>query len=185
MYLRLAVLSIICSLTIVPSLCAQTDFIFTKAFDKKLKKYGLQYIQPEDLWLHPVPHEDEYDSYDLVLYSEDQDLEVRYIFRDKNSTIALSAMPQFEFYRSILDFASNEDETNQIVIQDVPTETANEAYNADWCLIAEFTPKQSISLMPKGRILGIYKEQTGLIFCMVFYKNEVPEYFISPIKFSL
>lgn len=185
MHMRLIVSFILMNLINVSDLSAQSDLIYTKAFGKKLQLHGLQYVPPDDLWLHPVPYQDEYDDYDLVLYSEDQDLEVRYIFRDKNSTIALSAMPQFEFYRSILDFASNESEANQIIIQDVETSTANKVYNADWCLIADFTPKQSISKMPKGKILGIYKENKGLIFCVVFYRNEVPDYFISPIKFLL
>lgn len=183
--MRSLFVSVVLSLIACIDLCGQTNYTYTKAFDQKLEKYGLQYIAPADLWLHPVPHEDEYDEYDLVLYSEDQDLEVRYIFRDRTSPIALSSMPQLEFYRSILDFASNENENNQIIIQDVPEETAEKMYNADWCLIAEFTPKLSISTMPKGRILGIYKENKGLIFCMIFYKNEVPEFFVSPIKFLL
>ena len=164
-------------------LAAQKAFTFTKSFDKKLKKYDLEYYQPTDIWLHPVPYQDEYDEYDMVLYSEDQDVEVRYLFRDSSSPLALSSMPHFEFYRSILDFASNEEEDNQIAIQDMLPETALELYNADWCLTAEFTPKASVSNMPKGRILGIYKEGSGLIFCVIFFDGDLPSYFELPIKF--
>lgn len=166
-------------------LTGQSEFTFTKAFQKKLEEYKLEYQTPSEMWLHPVPYQDEYDEYDLVLYSEDQDLEVRYIFRDSSSPIALSAVPHLEFYRSIIDFASNENGTNQIVIQDMLPETAQGVYNADWCLTADFTPKASISMMPKGKILGIYKKDTGLIFCVVFYKYELPEYFELPIKFLI
>lgn len=164
---------------------AQSEFKFTKAFEKKLKEYKLQYQSPTEMWLHPVPYTDEYDDYDMVLYSEDQDIEVRYIFRDSSAPIALSAVPHLEFYRSVIDFASNENESNQIMIQDMLPETAQKVYNADWCLTADFTPKASISRMPKGKILGIYKKDTGLIFCVVFYKNELPKYFELPIKFMI
>lgn len=162
----------------------QTDLIFTKDFENKLKKFGLEYLVPNKIWLHPIPYRDEYDEYDLVLYSEDQDLEVRYIFRDNSSPIALSSMPHLEFYRSILDFASNENENDQIVIQDMLPETAQEKYNADWCLTADFIPKESVTSLPRGKILGIYKEKLGLIFCVVFFKNELPKHFELPIKFK-
>jgi len=180
----IAILVFLFIVTAIP-LSGQSEFTFTKAFEKKLEEYKLEYQPPAKMWLHPVPYQDEYDDYDLVLYSEDQDLEVRYIFRDSSSPIALSEVPHLEFYRSIIDFASNENETNQIIIQDMLPETAKKVYNADWCLTADFTPKASISMMPKGKILGIYKKDTGLIFCVVFYKNELSEYFELPIKFMI
>lgn len=162
----------------------QDSFVFTKDFDAKLKEFKLEYIKPTEMFLHPVPHQDEYDEYDLVLYAENQKIEVRYIFRDDTSPIGLSAMPHLEFYRSIIDFASNEGESNQIMIQDMLPETALERYHADWCLIADFTPKKSVSIKPNGRILGIYKEETGLIFCMVFFDEELPDHFELPIRFA-
>jgi len=166
------------------SIAGQSAFTFTREFDEKLEKFNLEYLHPTEMWLHPVPHQDEYDEYDMVLYSEDQDVEVRYIFRDSSSPLALSDEPHLEFYRSILDFASNEEESNQIIIQDMLPETAQERYNAEWCLTADFTPKKNISMMPKGKILGIHKKMSGLIFVVVFYKNELSEYFQLPIKFK-
>jgi len=187
MSMRISSIALLMCFSIISlsDLCSQSDFTYTKDFEQKLQKFSLQYFQPTEMWLHPVPHQDEYDEYDLVLYSEDQKVEVRYLFRDENSPLALATMPHLEFYRSIIDFASNDHDANEIIIQDMDLETANEKYNADWCLTALFTPKQSISSKPLGTILGIYKEDTGLIFCMVFNTEELPEYFDLPIKFKL
>lgn len=177
---------VLCFILNLNSIClnGQSDFAYTKSFQQKLEKFNLEYLQPDDIWLHPVPFTDELDDYDLVLYSEDQDIEVRYIFRDETSPIALSSLPHLEFYRSIIDFASNELDANEIIIQDMLTETAQNKYNADWCLTANFTPKESVSSFPYGTILGIYKKDIGLIFCMVFHKDELPEYFDLPIRFK-
>lgn len=162
---------------------AQKDFVHTKEFDRKLKKYQLEYLTPAEIFLHPVPAQDDYADYDLVLHADNQKIEVRYIFHDANSPISRAMMPHLEFYRSIIDFASNDEESNQIAIQDMLPETAQETYNADWCLIAEFTPKPFLTLKTKGRILGIFKEGTGLIFCVIFYDDELPEYFELPVRF--
>ena len=177
----LIILISFCPLLII----AQGDFVHTKAFDAKLKKYDLQYQEPSEIWLHPLPHEDEYDAYDLVLHAEGIPIEVRYIFRDDKSPIALSATPHLEFYRSVIDFASNEEEANEIRIMDMLEEDVQSKYNADWCLVADFKPKFEISAKPKGRILGIYKEERGLIFCIIFYGTDtLPDYFELPIKFN-
>jgi len=162
---------------------AQKDFVYTKAFDEKLKQFQLEYFTPAEIYLHPVPQQDDYADYDLVLHADNQKIEVRYIFKDDDSPIGASSMPHLEFYRSVIDFASNEEASNQISIQDMLPETAKSKYNADWCLIAEFTPKEILTLKSKGRILGIYKEETGLIFCVIFYDDELPEYFELPIRF--
>lgn len=162
---------------------AQKDFVYTKAFDDKLKKFDLEYFTPAEIFLHPVPHQDDYADYDLVLHADNQKIEVRYIFHDDNSPIGTASMPHLEFYRSIIDFASNDEASNQISIQDMLPETAQEKYNADWCLVADFTPKEFLTLKTKGRILGIYKEETGLIFCVIFYDDELPEYFELPVRF--
>lgn len=162
----------------------QEKYILTKAFDKKLKDFQLEYLSPEDTWLHPVPYEDEYAEYDLVLYADDQTLEVRYIFQGEDSPIALSMNPHLEFYRSVIDFASNEPEANEIRIQDISSEQAKKKYNADWCLEAYFTPKEDLTLKSKGKILGIYKDKVGLIFCMILHdREEASPYFDLPIRF--
>lgn len=184
MLLRLAFVLSITFTVFGNCLYAQEGFVITKAFDEKLKKFGLEYLEPTKMYLHPIPHKDEYDEYDLVLYADNQEIEVRYIFRDDSSPISLAAMPHLEFYRSIIDFASNENESNQIMIQDIHPDEAAKNYNADWCLQADFTPKESVSPKPNGRILGIYKEETGLIFCMIFYDQELPTYFSLPVKFK-
>lgn len=163
---------------------AQDEFVHTKAFDEKLKHYQLEYFTPAEMFLHPVPAQDDYADYDLVLHADNQQLEVRYIFMDATSKIGTSAMPHLEFYRSIIDFASNDEASNQISIQDMHPEDVKKTYNADWCLVADFIPKEFLTLKTKGRILGIFKEETGLIFCVIFYDDELPEYFDLPVKFT-
>ncbi len=161
----------------------QRDFIHTKKFQKKIDRLGLFYYQPTEAWLHPVkPTSDDYGPFDLVLESSDEDIEIMYRFKEATSKNNLVSHPQLDMFQYVANLASNDQHTN-ITLTEIEHSVLDTVFNAQWGLYADFKPKQSLTHLPFCRMLAIYKEDHALIYSMIFYEEEVPEYFKLPISF--
>jgi len=178
---------LITSFTIILSsiVVGQPDLIHTKSFSKKLNKFKLYYYEATEGWLHPVPiRTKEYGKFDIALESSNQDIEIRYQFKDASHPQAISNHPQLDLYQYVANLATNNQSEN-IIISEIHPEVLDTVFNADWGLYADFTPK--ISLSPtrhKCRLLAIYKGNASLIYSMIFYNDEIPDYFDLPISFK-
>lgn len=162
----------------------QKDFIHTKKFQKKIDQLGLFYYHPTEAWLHPVkPRSDDYGPFDLVLESSDEDIEIMYRFKEINDKSNLASHPQLDMYQYVANLASNGQHTN-ITLTEIEQTVLDTVFNAHWGLYADFKPKESLTTLPYCRMLAIYKEEHALIYSMIFYEEEVPQYFTLPISFK-
>lgn len=162
----------------------QKDFIHTKKFQKKIDRLGLFYYQPTEAWLHPVkPTSDDYGPFDLVLESSDEAIEIMYRFKEVNDKSNLASHPQLDMFQYVANLARNDQNTN-ITLTEIEHSVLDTVFNAEWGLYADFRPKQSLTHLPYCRMLAIYKEEHALIYSMIFYEEEVPEYFELPISFQ-
>lgn len=162
----------------------QKRFQYTESFDETLDRMGLYYYEPTEAWLHPVPQKiKEYGPFDMILHSTDKDVEIRYRFKELHNSNDLANHPQLDLYQYVATLASNNQSPN-ITLTEIEAGIVDTVFNADWGLYADFTPKESLSRFPFCRMIALYKEEQAMIYSMVFYKEEVPEYFDLPISFK-
>ena len=162
----------------------QQYFTHTTDFQQKLNHLGLYYYEPTEAWLHPIPSpENDYGPFDLVLESSEESVQIMYRFKEINSANDLMNHPNLDMYQYVATLASNDQNTN-ITLTGIEHSVLDTIFNADWGLYADFVPKQSLSPLPHCRLLAIYKEEHAMVYSMIFYKEELPEYFELPISFQ-
>ena len=161
------------------SLFGQDSFVFTKKFNKKLKRHNIEFFYPVERWLKTSSLErDQFMKYDLVLDSP-PDIQVRIdIDRDKR-TLFPNVMIQ-----TTLSNISTNDENAFIEITQYPNRYALETYGADLALYADFTPKSGFTSFRNGRMLCLYKEGNALIKFIILYDDKLDPYFKLPLRFK-
>jgi len=166
------------------SLNGQQYFTHTKGFQQKLDRLGLYYYEPTEAWLHPVKSSKiDFGDFDLVLESSDENIQIMYRFKEIGSPDNLANHPNLDMFQYVATLASNDQSTN-ITLTGIDHSVVDTIFNADWGLYADFVPKQSLSPLPHCRLLGIYKEKHAMVYSMIFYEEELPEYFELPISFQ-
>jgi len=164
-------------------LSGQKRFQYTESFDQTLDQMGLYYYEPTEAWLHPVPQKvNDFGPFDMVLHSTDKEVEIRYRFKQLKNLNDLANHPQLDLYQYVATLASNNQSPN-ITLTEIEAGIIDTVFHADWGLYADFTPKESLSRFPHCRMIALYKENHALVYSMVFYKEEVPDYFDLPISF--
>jgi len=149
-----------------------------------LNSFGLYYYEPTEAWLHPVPQEmDEYGPFNMILQSSDERVEIRYRFKKISSALDLANHPQLDMFQYVATLSSNDQNPN-ITLTEIDSEIIDTVFNADWGLYADFQPKESLANYPFCRLIGLYKEGHALVYSMVFYEEEIPDYFELPISFQ-
>lgn len=165
-------------------LFSQRNKTATHRFENTLDYFGLYYYEPTEAWLHPVPQKSkDYGPFDLILQSSDEPIEIRYRFKKLDSRQNLAHHPQLDLYQYVATLASNEQSRN-IILTEIDKEIIDTIFNADWGLYADFTPKESLAFYPYCRLIALYKEDHALVYSMIFYEEEIPEYFELPISFQ-
>ena len=168
----------------VVTLNGQQYFTHTKDFQQKLDQLGLYYYEPTEAWLHPVQYKkSDYGAFDLILESSEESVQIMYRFKEINSSSDLMNHPNLDMFQYVATLASNDQNIN-ITLTEIEHTVLDTVFNADWGLYADFVPKQSLSPLPYCRLLAIYKEEHAMVYSMIFYKEEVPEYFELPISFQ-
>ena len=160
---------------------SQDPIIYTQAFTHKLEKCGLEFYQPTENWLRPTPLiEDEYLEYDLVLAGDDG-YEMRIIINEDSKKV--SQHPPVHLNRIISNAATNS-ETALIGIRPFNDHLAKEHFNAEWGVIADFTPKELFSSgYAKARIVCFFKSGRALVTYIILYNEEVDRYFDNAMAF--
>lgn len=158
---------------------AQSSFVFTKSFDKKLRKYQLEFYEPVESWLKPTPLiKDDFMKYDIVFHNPPS-TEIR-IAIDKDHR---RLYPNVEITRILSHISSNSDDTF-IELTQYPARMAKERYGADLVLYADFTPKYSFATHRNGRLLFLYKEGKALVKYIILYEDDLDPFFKLPIRFT-
>jgi len=162
---------------------AQENTPVSERFENTLDAFGLYYYEPTEAWLHPVPQQlKDYGPFDMILHSSDEKIEIRYRFKKIKSKQDLANHPQLDMFQYVASLSSNEQRPN-ITLTEIESAIIDTVFNADWGLYADFQPKESLASFPFCRLIGLYKEGQAMIYSMVFYEDEIPEYFDLPISF--
>lgn len=163
---------------------AQAYLSVDKRFERSLEEFGLHYYEPTEAWLHPVPlQSDDYGPFNLILQSSDDKIEIRYRFKKIKSLQDLANHPQLDMFQYVSTLSSNTQNRN-ITLTEIEPKILDSVFHADWGLYADFQPKESVAKYPRCRLIGLYKEGCALVYSMVFYIEELPEYFKLPISFK-
>ncbi len=161
------------------SVVSQDDFLYTKKFSRLLERHNLEFYLPVERWMKLSPlQEDEYLRYDAVFHSP-PNVEVRLII-DKDTDLLF---PNVEIVKLISHITTNEEDTF-IEITEYPSKMSKERYGADFVLYADFQPKQTLTSLPYGRLLCLYREGGSLVKYIILYDGQLDPFFKLPIRFS-
>ena len=145
-----------------------SQLIYTRAFTDKIQKLGLNFYEPTENWLHLQPSkEDAYFQYDLILFSDDGELDIRFILQDVEDDPTILQFPHIEFTRTLVNLSTNKQEED-IVISQLPDSIVHDYFNADWALMADMIPKKEITNKKFGRAYAIFKEDRGFAVLIIF-----------------
>ena len=170
--------------SIASLLTGQDRIIFTTSFSDKLDKFNLDYYEPVEGWLHPIPQQnDEYGKFDLILSSSKGDVDIMYLFKEANDPDAITNHPHLDLLQEVAHLATNR-QSESIIISEISPGIVDTVFYADWGLYADFIPKRSLSNKRQCRMLAIQKEQAAMIYSILCYDEEVPAYFDLPISFK-
>ena len=160
---------------------SQESMIYTHTLTKKLAYYQIDFFQPLERWLQITDiTSDEFMDYDAVLRDE-EDLEIRLNIVEADKMF--SQHPHVELIRVLSNISTNEEDAD-IKISQLNAEWVSEKYHADWGLYADFTPKMSFSMYPKGRLLCLYKEGRALVHYIILHnQEELDPFFEFPLTF--
>jgi hypothetical protein len=178
------------ALLIFPMICmlnmavGQSGKFGSPDFTEKVERLELEFFTPVERRIKTKKLlKDDFLEYDLVLRSRNQ-LEIRYILQPFDNQQNTVLHPHVELTRMVASVASN-DEEEEILINAFSGSEAKREYGADWGLFADFVPKRSFSGFPKARIMSLYKEEKGLVNCIILYKTEDLEGFLGlPLRFK-
>jgi hypothetical protein len=160
------------SLCLVFKTGLQAQLVYTQQFTDKLEALDLYFYEPTDNWLHLLPvKKDSIFNYDLMLISEENDVDVRIILNTIDEKPDLLKFPHVEFTRILTNVATNDPEAD-ILVSQLSGATIKDAFNADWALMADFIPKKWLSLLAFGRLYSLYKDDKGIASIIILTDSE-------------
>jgi hypothetical protein len=172
--------------TLIYFALASGQFAFheSKSLNKKMDKMAIELFFPIETQIKKKKRiKDDFAHYDLVLKSSRR-FEVRYVFVPVDMQSDTRLHPHVETTRLIASIATN-DQDEHIAMEPLDQLTLNARYAADWGVSADFVPKEAFSHFPYGKILSLYKENSGLVNCIILYKNENLDGFLGlPMRFK-
>lgn len=161
---------------------AQDSIVYTKALTQSLEEYGIRMNPVATHWLHPLPYlEDDFGKYDMVFVSEDDSIEMKFIFKNEAKANTILKFPQLEMSRLLTQFATN-NQRAYINANEISRRELNQNYSADWGIEASFLPKPEITSKTKGKLISIFKEGHSLITVLIFYNNN---FFPKDLKYPI
>lgn len=160
-------------LCLISSLRGTGQIQYTRDFTARLRSAGLELSLPDSTWykVH-LPCEDVYNRYDLCLVSETDSADLKYLILDALQTNKIFS-PQVHFMNKAANLATNAD--NQWMrTRSFNSRFIQDSLRADWAGELSFTPKLSITPRRYGKLFGIYREETGMAYVVLFYNHEFP-----------
>ena len=147
--------------------------MYTRDFTSKLRAASLALSLPDSTWYNVVlPCEDKYNKYDLCLISEVDSAELRYIILDDRATRKI-VFPEMYYMARLSNLATN-DEAHWMRSRTMSSRMVYDSLKADWAGEMSFTPKVSLTDKKYGKLFSIYRENTGMVFVLLYYNHEFP-----------
>ncbi|MDZ4709251.1 MAG: hypothetical protein SH818_12705 [Saprospiraceae bacterium] len=163
------------SITICWLICLESDaqIRYTHDFTSKLRAATLGLSLPDSTWYNVVlPCEDKYNQYDLCLIAEVDSAELRYIILDDRATRKI-VFPEMHYMARLSNLATN-DEAHWMRSRTMSSRMVYDSLKADWAGEMSFTPKPTLTDKKNGKLFSIYKENTGMVFVLLYYNHEFP-----------
>lgn len=150
--------------------CYAQKIDYPIGFSELLEKAGVDFYEPVEAGYKDTrPVSNDYQNYNLAIFSRKENLEIRYVIHPYDANDAFSNNPHIATMRAMTSVATNEEEKLISAIQ-LDKEEVHEDFNADWGMIYFFTPKPGFSTYPHCRMLALHKEAQATIF--IFYLFE-------------
>ncbi|NND05105.1 MAG: hypothetical protein HKN87_01885 [Saprospiraceae bacterium] len=163
---------LILSLNLVMYTWSHAQIHYTHQFTKKLKRTQLQFVEPvEGMYRIQMLRKDDFLKYDLVLASEDYQLDMRYIVEPKAGKMT----PMHLTFLSRTSTLALNDEHFDIKVHVYHPNLANSLFHADWAAYADFIPKRSLTDKHFGRLLSIYKADCGVASILLLFNEHKGE----------
>ena len=144
---------------------------YSHHFTKKLEACGVEFIRPlEGYYKVKMKRRDRFINYDLVLYSEDYNFEMRF-WLDPDYRHDVPHITAFSLVNSL---AINEPHFD-IHMNLFREEDAKAYFNANWAAYSDFIPKRSLSDKHFGRLVCIYHQDKGMIYNLMLFNDHVEE----------
>lgn len=124
-----------------------------------------------DFKLKPLA-ENDYLADQLVAYSKDEKLEVRFHLRPETEDDLYYRRPHLRAGLLVMNLASNDEDAVTTVHSFGEEEMA--IFNADWARMYTFRPKRSYSPMPNAQLIATYKEGRGLAYTILLFDHAPP-----------
>ena len=162
--------SIICIVWGISCAClAQDQIIFTKAFTQTLQHYGLEIHLPDSAWYKVSGRTtDEYYTYDLIIESLEEDMEIRYRIEPIQ---AAGQSPGLRFSAQLATLASNA-ESAHLGLKVMTSTYIKHRCQAEWASLASFAPKPTLSLKKHAKLLSFYYADKGWITTLVLFNDQ-------------
>lgn len=145
---------------------------YSHQFTKKLQRAQLDFIEPvEGLYRIQLLKKDDFLKYDLVLVSENFELDMRYILEPKASLVTPS---HIGFLTRTSSLAVN-DGRFDISVHIFPFQEARSLFHADWAAFSDFIPKRSLTDKNYGRLVSIYRADRGLASTLILFNEHGEE----------
>lgn len=159
-------LSLICGITRV--LPAQDPLIFTQAFTQLLNRYQLEINLPDSAWYKVTGRTaDDLYTYDLIIESWEEDLEIRYRIEDPG---AAGLFPQITFSTMLSSLSAN-DESAHIGVKVMSSAYISQRSRAEWASLASFNPKPTLTTKKHAKMLAFYHSEKGYVTTLVLFND--------------
>jgi len=148
-----------------------TQMQYTRKFTKLLAQCNASFIGPvEGFYKIKMPNGSDRDHFDLMLESEEKAFELRY----KLNPDYRLAVPHISCMTSAMDLAVNDDRVSIEMNVFTPEQSAS-SFGADWAAYVDFVPKPTITNKRYGRVVTVFKFQTGLMQTVMFFNDHEEE----------
>jgi len=143
---------------------------YNKSFLKKLEQVQIDLYTPvEGKYKSLRPSRNDYQPIDHIIFSKQEDLEIRYAIIPFNEKDKSTQVPNIDFMRVVTSCATNRQEDAVISMHGLDEDDLIEHFNADWGNIAYFQPKVRFSNRKHCRLLGLYKEGRGMVYVFFLF----------------
>ena len=165
------VFTIVIALFAVNATLAGQTINYPIAFQQLLTEVEIDFFEPvearyKDVEIKP----NDYQAYDLRLYSRKEKLEIRYAIKPYSEADIMSQNPHLLTMRAVSSIATNDEAYIITALEMSPTDLAMD-FNADWGMTYFFTPKGDFSEAPHCRLIALYKEGKGTAFAIYLFED--------------
>lgn len=175
-------------LFLVASTCPiQAQVNFPNTFIDLADKIGATIYTPTEATDYKLGRvaKNPYQSYDVVLRSRKENLEIRHKIIPYQEQNMMTTMPHVQLARTVASVATNEDDA-VIAYHDLNAIDL-EKYGADWGQIVFLKPKEGFADEANCKFICLYKEEQGTIFTFLLFNeptNEAVDWRSFDIKFE-